>query len=76
MLFGNTVAFWLMVKLACAAQKHIDQGSQERFYPQKIATAQFFASQLLTRNTAYLTAITQNSDYLDALDDQDFTTLQ
>lgn len=76
MLFGNSVAYWLMVKLACAAQTHIDQGSEERFHSQKIATAQFFATHLLTRNTSYLAAITASSNYLGALDDQDFTTLQ
>lgn len=76
MLFGNAVAYWLMARLACAAQKHIGQGSRERFYPQKIATAQFFATQLLTRNGSYLIAITDCSDYLSGLEDRDFATLQ
>ena len=76
MLFGNSVSFWLMVKLAVAAQKQLDQGSEERFYPQKISTAQFFASQLLTRNHAYLAAVTDCADYLSSFEDKDFTTLE
>ena len=76
MLFGNSVSFWLMVKLAVAAQKQLDQGSEERFYRQKISTAQFFASQLLTRNHAYLATVTDCADYLNSFEDKDFTTLE
>lgn len=76
MLFGNSVAYWLMVKLAIAAQQRIDQGSSDRFYHQKIATSQFFAAQLLPRNYAYLAATTQSTQYMDALDNKDFMTLQ
>ena len=76
MLFGNSVAYWLMVKLALAAQKAIDQGSKDRFYAQKIATTEFFAHQLLTRNYAYLSSVVRGSSYLDSLDDKDFTTIQ
>ena len=76
MLFGNSVSYWLMVKLAMAAQQSIDQGSDDRFYTQKIATTEFFAHQLLTRNYAYLSSITGGSGYLDNLDDKDFTTIQ
>ncbi|MGB0449301.1 MAG: acyl-CoA dehydrogenase C-terminal domain-containing protein, partial [Porticoccaceae bacterium] len=76
MLFGNSVAYWLMARLAVAAQKQLDQGSEEHFYSQKIATAEFFASQLLSRNHAYLAAVTADMDYLQSLGDKDFTTLQ
>ena len=76
MLFGNSVAYWLMVKLALAAQKAIDQGSNDRFYAQKVATTEFFANQLLTRNYSYLSSVTGGSSYLDSLDDKDFTTIQ
>jgi len=75
MLFGNSVSYWLLVKLAIAAQKQLDQGSQERFYQQKMSTAQFFATQLLTRNYAYLAAVTDGADYLQSVEDKDFTTL-
>ena len=76
MLFGNSVAYWLMVKLALAAQKAIDQGSNDRFYAQKVATTEFFANQLLTRNYSYLSSVTGGSSYLYSLDDKDFTTIQ
>jgi alkylation response protein AidB-like acyl-CoA dehydrogenase len=75
MLFGNSVAYWLMVKQAIAAQKHVDHGSEDRFYIQKIATAQFFATQLLTRNYSHLATITGSSSYLESLDEKDFLTL-
>jgi len=76
MLFGNSVAYWLLVKLALAAQKAIYQGSNDRFYAQKVATTEFFAHQLLTRNYSYLSSVTGGSSYLDSLDDKDFTTIQ
>ena len=49
MLFGNSVAYWLMVKLAMAAQREIDGGSTDRFYHQKIATSQFAIEPYETR---------------------------
>ena len=76
MLFGNSVAYWLMVRLAIAARQRIDQGSSDRFYHQKIATSQFFAAQILPRNYAYLAATIQSTQYMDSLDDKDFITLQ
>ena len=57
MLFGNSVGYWLLVRLAIAAKSRIEQGSKDRFYQQKVATAEFFASQVLTRNAGYLGAI-------------------
>ena len=76
MLFGNSVAYWLMVKLAIAAQREIDQGSTDRFYHQKIATCHFFAAQILPRNYAYLAATVNSTKYMDDLNDGDFITLQ
>ena len=43
MLFGNSVSYWLMVKLAVAAQGRLEAGSYDRYYTQKIATTGFFA---------------------------------
>jgi len=42
MLFGNSVGYWLLVKLSIAAKSYIEKGSEDRFYGQKIATAEFF----------------------------------
>jgi len=54
MLAGNVVCAWLMAKAALAAQKHIDAGSSDDFYPHKIATARFFAERILPRAEAQL----------------------
>ena len=74
MLFGNSVSYWLMVKLAVAAQGRLEAGSDDRYYAQKIATTGFFASQILTRNSGYLSAVTSGLDSLDQLDSADFQT--
>jgi len=72
MLFGNSVGYWLLVKLSIAAKSHIEQGSEDRFYGQKIATAEFFASQLLTRNAGYLGAITADTQSYEEFVVEDF----
>ena len=72
MLFGNSVGYWLLVKLSIAAKSHIDKGSEDRFYGQKIATAEFFASQLLTRNAGYLGAITADTQSYEEFVVEDF----
>ncbi|MDE0842056.1 MAG: acyl-CoA dehydrogenase [Porticoccaceae bacterium] len=72
MLFGNAVSFWLLVVLAAAAQKRIDDGATDRFYSQKIATANFFASQILSRNQGFLQAIYDGSESLDMITSMDF----
>jgi len=74
MLFGNSVSYWLMVKLAVAAQGRLEAGSDDRYYAHKIATTGFFASQILTRNSGYLSAVTSGLDSLDQLDSADFQT--
>jgi len=72
MLFGNSVGYWLLVRLAIAAKSRIEQGSKDRFYQQKIATAEFFASQLLTRNAGYLGAIIADTGSYDDFVVEDF----
>jgi hypothetical protein len=72
MLFGNSVGYWLLVKLSIAAKSHIEKGSEDRFYRQKIATTEFFASQLLTRNAGYLGAITGDTQSYDEFVVEDF----
>ena len=52
MLSGNVVCAWLLAKSALAAQKQIDAGSSDDFYPHKIATARFFAERILPRSEA------------------------
>ena len=67
MLFGNSIAYWQLVILACAAQKKIDAGESDRFLLQKVATARFFSTQILPRNYAHLEAIVCNADFVDDL---------
>ena len=75
MLFGNSISFWLLMKLAIAAQGRIDQGASDPFYGQKIKTANFFASQILPRNLSYLASITTESNYAEELLAEDFQVL-
>ena len=75
MLFGNSVSYWLLVKLAAASQKHIDEGSSDPFYGQKIKTTSFFSSQILTRNLAYLASVITASNYAEDIVAADFQAL-
>ena len=74
MLFGNSVAYWLLAKLAIAAQRYLDGGSQDRFYHQKIATTHFFATQILPRNRAYLASLESGAESIVELGADDFIT--
>lgn len=74
MLFGNSVAYWQLAKLAIAAQRRLDDSSQDRFYHQKIATTRFFATQLLPRNRAYLSSLQAGAESIVELGAEDFVT--
>ena len=72
MLFGNSVAYWLLTKLAFSALTQINNGSCERYLFQKISTAKFFASQILTRNASYLDGILNEVESFDEFSVEDF----
>ena len=72
MLYGNTVSYWLLVKLAAAAQDRLAAGETDRFYNQKIATAEFFSTQILPRNSGFLATLVLGADSFDALEPADF----
>ena len=72
MMYGNTVAYWLLVKLAAAAQDRLAEGETDRFYNQKIATAEFFSTQILPRNSCYLATLILGAESFDALQPADF----
>jgi alkylation response protein AidB-like acyl-CoA dehydrogenase len=76
MLFGNSVAYWLLVKLAVSAQSQIDQGDNEPFLRQKVATTAFFATQILVRNSSYLAALKSPSTFMEDFDQVDFAVHQ
>ncbi|MGB2180356.1 MAG: acyl-CoA dehydrogenase family protein [Porticoccaceae bacterium] len=67
MLFGNSVAYWQLVILACAAAEKIQLGDKDSFLQQKLATAQFYRTQILPRNQAHLDAILADAEFLDDL---------
>ena len=67
MLFGNSAAYWQLTKLACAAQRELLAGDQDEFLQQKLATAQFYKTQILPRNQAYLEGILAESEFMDEL---------
>lgn len=74
MLYGNTVSYWLLVKLAAAAQDRLAAGETDRFYNQKIATAEFFSTQILPRNSGFLATLVLGAASFDALEPADFLT--
>ncbi|MCL4112377.1 UNVERIFIED_CONTAM: hypothetical protein GTU68_007215 [Idotea baltica] len=57
MMLGTTLGGWLLAKSAIVAQKHVDQGTTDDFYHNKITTAQFYAEQILPRSVAYASAV-------------------
>ncbi|MGB1984675.1 MAG: acyl-CoA dehydrogenase [Porticoccaceae bacterium] len=67
MLFGNSVAYWQLVILACAAAEKIQSGDKDSFLQQKFATAKFYRSQILPRNQAHLDAILADAEFVDDL---------
>ncbi|MGB2172850.1 MAG: acyl-CoA dehydrogenase C-terminal domain-containing protein, partial [Porticoccaceae bacterium] len=67
MLFGNSIAYWQLMKLACAAQKELQAGDQDEFLKQKLATAQFYKTQILPRNYAHLEGILADAEFINNL---------
>lgn len=67
MLFGNSIAYWQLVILACAAQRKIQAGDTDQFLRQKIATTQFYSAQILPRNHMHLEAIISDVKFVNDL---------
>ncbi len=61
MLAGYVVCGWLMARSAIAAQKHIDNGSSDDFFENKIKTATFYVEHLLPRSQGLLTTVKAGS---------------
>ncbi len=68
MLAGNVACAWLMGRAAIAAQKHIDAGSGDHFYANKIKTAVFFAEHILPRSEAQVVMVKAGSASVMAID--------
>ncbi|MBR9912460.1 MAG: acyl-CoA dehydrogenase [Gammaproteobacteria bacterium] len=67
MLFANTMGAVLLTRSAVIAQGYLDQSSQDPFYRRKIATARFYATQVLPRNLGYLAALKDGAANIMAL---------
>jgi len=61
MLMGNVVCGWLLARSAIAAKKHMDAGSSDKFYPNKVKTARYFAEHILPRSEALSTVVQAGS---------------
>jgi alkylation response protein AidB-like acyl-CoA dehydrogenase len=68
-LFGNVAGGWLLARQALAAARFIAAGDQDPFYANKIATARFYAEQVLSQAEGLLTAATLGADMLAAIPD-------
>jgi hypothetical protein len=72
MLAGNVICAWLMGRAAVAAQKHIDAGSNDNYYPHKIKTTLFFVEHILPRSQAQLVMVKSGSASVMAIDADSF----
>ena len=72
MLAGNVACAWLMGKSAMVAQGHIDNGSSDHFYSDKIKTALFFAEHILPRSEAQAVMVKAGSSSVMAIDVDNF----
>jgi hypothetical protein len=61
MLVGNVVCGWLMARSAMVAKKHLDSGSSDGFYVNKINTARYFAEHILPRSEGLSTIVQAGS---------------
>ncbi len=72
MMMGTTLGGWMLAKGAMVAQKHLDEGSNDEFYSNKIATATFYAEQILPRSLAYATSVTAGHEAVMTISSESF----
>ncbi|MBT8436935.1 MAG: acyl-CoA dehydrogenase, partial [Gammaproteobacteria bacterium] len=72
MLVGNVACAWLMGISAMVAQGHIENGSSDHFYSDKINTALFFAEHILPRSEAQALMVKAGSASVMAVDVDNF----
>ncbi|MFT7675051.1 MAG: alkylation response protein AidB-like acyl-CoA dehydrogenase [Gammaproteobacteria bacterium] len=72
MMSGNIVAGWLMALSALAAKRHIDAGSSEEFYRNKIKTAIFFCEHVLPRAESLAITVQSGSQSILAISPENF----
>ncbi|HEY4371465.1 MAG TPA: acyl-CoA dehydrogenase C-terminal domain-containing protein, partial [Burkholderiales bacterium] len=71
-LAGLTVAGWNMARAALAAQAKIAAGSDDPFYPAKVATARFYADHILTLAPGLKASIVGGAEGVLAMDAEQF----
>jgi 3-(methylthio)propanoyl-CoA dehydrogenase len=72
-MFGITAGGYLLAKQAAVANKMLADGEGDpAFLKAKIATARFFAEQIMPQATAYLGPVTRGSALLDAITEDQF----
>ena len=72
MQYGTVVAGALLAKAGLIAQQKLNDGSDEPFYRQKVATANFYKAQILPRASAYQAAVMAGHSEVTALGEEDF----
>jgi alkylation response protein AidB-like acyl-CoA dehydrogenase len=73
MLMGTVVGGWQLARGAYVAQEKLDAGSHDvGFYRAKLATARFYAEQVMPRVRTYLAVVLSGSDAVMALDEAQF----
>ena len=72
MLTGYVCGGWQMARAAIAARSMLASGGDEPFCRAKIATARFYAEQILPKASALLTAVKSGASTAFALDEEQF----
>ncbi len=71
-LFGNVTGGWLMAKSALAAARRAGNGGEAAFCEAKVATARFFADQVLSASKGLARTITRGGGTVMALAEDQF----
>ncbi len=72
MLTGYVCGGWQMARAALAARVRLTSGADEDFYRAKIATARFYAEQILPKANALLTAVKSGASTALVLEEEQF----
>jgi 3-(methylthio)propanoyl-CoA dehydrogenase len=72
MLAGYVCGGWQMAAAALAARARLASGANDGFYPAKIATARFYAEQILPKANALLAAVKSGASTALTLDEEQF----
>ena len=73
MLSGYVIGGWLMARAALKAEQALADGAgDEAFYRAKLATARFYATQILPKADGYAAAVVAGADPVMALDIEQF----